>query len=84
MALMTCAIVRKDVSYGRDGGEWLAKKTDLVPVQKCPNCPISALQELFYPRNISHMPVVKLYLHLDLDQIRLFMDGHDLIDHPGV
>jgi hypothetical protein len=34
------------------------------------------LREKFYPRNINHMPAVKFFARLDLDQIDLFMDGH--------
>jgi nitric oxide reductase NorD protein len=34
------------------------------------------LREKFNPRNINHMPAVKFFARLDLDQICLFMDGH--------
>jgi len=32
-------------------------------------CPISALSEKFNPRNITHMPAVKFFVRLDIDQI---------------
>jgi hypothetical protein len=35
--------------------------SDLVPIQKWPICPISALREKFNPRNINYMPVVKFF-----------------------
>jgi hypothetical protein len=38
----------------------------LVPIQKWPICPISALPEKFYPRNINHMSLVKFFGRLDL------------------
>jgi IS5 family transposase len=47
-----------------------------VPIHKWPICPISALYEKFYPRNINHMPPVKFFESLDLDPICLFLDGH--------
>ncbi|XPS88610.1 uncharacterized protein Dvar_66290 [Desulfosarcina variabilis str. Montpellier] len=50
----------------------------LVSVQKWPIFPISALREKFNPRNINHMPVVKFFGRLDLNQIFLFLDGHYL------
>jgi hypothetical protein len=34
------------------------------------------LREKFNPRNINHMPPVKFFPRLDLDQIFLFLDGH--------
>jgi cobyrinic acid a,c-diamide synthase len=40
-----------------------------VPIQKWLICPISALHEKFNPRNINHMPAVKFYARLDLEQI---------------
>ena len=61
------------------------RKNYLVPIKKCPICPISALLEKFNPRNIGHMhpkgtscgaPPVKFFVRLDLDQIFLFLDGH--------
>jgi hypothetical protein len=51
-----------------------------VPIQKWLICPISALREKFNPRNISHMPAVKFSTRLDLEQIILFLDGHQLFD----
>jgi len=48
-----------------------------VSVHKRPIGPISALREKFNPRNIDHMPAVKFFVRLDLDPIRLFVDGHD-------
>jgi hypothetical protein len=39
-------------------------------------CPISALREKFYPRNINYMPPVKFFVRLELDQNRSFLDGH--------
>jgi len=55
-------------------------ETYLVPIHKWPICPISVLCEKFYPRNINHMPAVKFFACLDLDQIFLFLDGHYLRD----
>ena len=55
----------------------------LVPIHKWPICPISALPEKFNPRNINHMPAVKFFARLDLDQICLFLDGHSLATIPG-
>jgi hypothetical protein len=49
-----------------------------VSIHKWPICPISALREKFNPRNINHMPPVKFFVRLDLDQIFLFVDGHEL------
>ncbi len=51
----------------------------LVPIGKWPICPISALSSKFYPRNINHMPAVKFFARLDLDQIFLFLDEHYLL-----
>jgi hypothetical protein len=50
----------------------------LVPIHKWPICPLSAFYEKFNPRNINHMPAVKFLARLDLDQICLFLDGHQL------
>ena len=50
-----------------------------MSIQKWLICPISALREKFYPRNINYMPVVKFFARLDLDQIFLFLDGHYLV-----
>jgi hypothetical protein len=52
---------------------------EFVPIHKWPICPISALREKFNPRNINHMPPVKFFVRLDLDQICLFVDGHEFI-----
>jgi glycosyltransferase involved in cell wall biosynthesis len=52
--------------------------TQLVPIHKWPIFPISALRSKFYPRNINHMPPVKFLASLDLEQIWLFLDGHQL------
>ncbi len=60
----------------------------LVPIHKWLICPISdsifGLCEKFYPRNINHMPAVKFFACLDLDQIcngaPPFLDGHYLVD----
>jgi hypothetical protein len=48
----------------------------IVPIHKWLFCPISALREKFYPRNINYMPPVKFFARLDLDQNRSFLDGH--------
>jgi hypothetical protein len=50
--------------------------SELVPIHKWPIWPISVLHEKFNPRNINHMPAVKFFVRLDLNQICLFMDGH--------
>jgi hypothetical protein len=59
---------------------------ELVSIQKWLICPISALREKSNPRNINHMPVkdpepfigaVKFSTRLDLEQIILFLDGHE-------
>jgi hypothetical protein len=51
----------------------------LVPIHKWLICPISdsitGLCEKFYPRNINHMPAVKFFACLDLDQIGHFWMG---------
>jgi hypothetical protein len=47
-----------------------------VSIHKWPICPLSALREKFNPRNINHMPPVKFFVRLDLEQICLFLDGH--------
>jgi hypothetical protein len=49
-----------------------------VSIRKWPIRPISALRENFNPRNINHMPAVKFFGRLDLDQIILFPDGYEL------
>jgi len=40
----------------------------LLSINKWPICPISALCEKFYPLHSNHMPVVKFFASLDLDQ----------------
>jgi flagellar biosynthesis protein FlhB len=52
-------------------------RDELVPIHKWPICPISALCEKFYPLHYNHMPVVKFFASLDLDQICLFLDEHE-------
>jgi hypothetical protein len=42
------------------------------------------LREKFNPRNINHMPAVKFFARLDLDQICLFLDAHKAICTPCV
>jgi hypothetical protein len=42
------------------------------------NLPDIGVARKFYPRNIKHMPAVKFFARLDLDQICLFLDGHKL------
>jgi hypothetical protein len=54
-------------------------KYELVSIHKWPICPISALREKFNPRDINHMPAVKFFTRLDLDQICRFLDGHELV-----
>jgi hypothetical protein len=48
----------------------------LVPIHKWLFSPISLLGENFNPRNISHMPAVKISARLKLDENILFVDGH--------
>jgi predicted CXXCH cytochrome family protein len=50
-----------------------------VPFQKWPICPISALREKFNPRNITHMPPVKFFARLDLEQICHSWKGTNLL-----
>ncbi len=50
----------------------------LLPIQKWPIRPISALHEKFNPRNINYMSVVKFFVRLDLDLICLILDAHYL------
>ncbi len=42
---------------------------DRRPLQNAPFCPISASGSDFNPRNIQHIPVVKILAFLDLGQI---------------
>jgi hypothetical protein len=58
------------------GAKMGVRHRKLVPIQKWLICPISALREKFNPRNINHMPPVKFFVRLDLEQIILFLDGH--------
>jgi hypothetical protein len=37
---------------------------------------ISLLGENFNPRNITHMPAVKIFARLKLDETISFLDGH--------
>jgi len=54
-----------------DGGA-----SEVVPIRKWPIGPISALHKKFNPRDMNDMPAVKFFVRLDLDPIRLFVDGH--------
>jgi hypothetical protein len=56
-----------------------------VFIQKWPICPLSALREKIYPRNIDPLPLedpelligaVKFFEGLDPNPIGLFLDGH--------
>jgi hypothetical protein len=49
-----------------------------VPVQKWLFSPISALGENFNPRNINHMPAVKIFTRLELNENISFLNGHQL------
>jgi len=53
--------------------------TELVLTHKRPICPISALLEKFNPQNINQMPAAKFYARLDLEQICLILDEHELV-----
>jgi hypothetical protein len=55
------------------------REDQLAPIHKWLICPISALREKFNPRNIIHMPAVKFSARLDLEQIILFVDGHQFV-----
>jgi hypothetical protein len=48
----------------------------LAPIQKWLFSPISLLGENFDPRNITHMPAVKISARLKLDENISFLDGH--------
>jgi hypothetical protein len=50
-----------------------------VPIHKWLFSPISLLGGNFNPRNITHMPAVKISARLKLDENILFLDGHRLI-----
>jgi hypothetical protein len=49
-----------------------------MPIHKWLFCPIAALYEKFYPRNINDMPPDKFFARLDLDRNPLFLDGHEV------
>jgi len=49
-----------------------------VPIQKWLFSPISVLGEIFNPRNINHMPAVKIFARLELNENISFLDGHQL------
>jgi hypothetical protein len=49
-----------------------------VSIQKWLFSPISLLGGNFNPRNINHMPVVKISARLKLDENISFLDGHKL------
>ena len=49
-----------------------------MSVQKRKFSPISALGKNFSPRNIIHMPVVKIFARLELDETFSFLGGHEL------
>jgi hypothetical protein len=51
----------------------------LVPIHKWLFSPISALGKNFNPRNINHMPAVKISARLELDETISFLDGHELL-----
>ena len=68
----------EEAGPGRFIRERYVRTIYLVPIHKWLICPISALRSKFYPRNIRHMPAVKFFARLDLDQIFRFLDGHYL------
>jgi hypothetical protein len=47
----------------------------LLSIQKWLFSPISALGKNFNPRNINHMPAVKIFARLELDETISFLDG---------
>jgi len=58
-----------------DGKEYVVTDTDTIlfrfngePLAKWPMRPTYALYSKFYPRNISYMPVVKLFTCLDFER----------------
>ncbi|PIE67242.1 MAG: hypothetical protein CSA23_05165 [Deltaproteobacteria bacterium] len=54
-----------------------------MTIRKWPICPISALYDFYYPRNINQMPSVIIFVSLDLDIICLSLDRHELkLFHP--
>jgi hypothetical protein len=42
-----------------------------------PDPGVAVYREKFNPRNIEHMPAVKFFARLDLEQILLFLDGNE-------
>ena len=42
------------------------------------NLPDIGVAQKFNPRDIIHIPAVKFFVRLDLSQICLFLDGHEL------
>jgi hypothetical protein len=66
-------------SAAQKGSIQIIAGIELVPIHKWPIRSISALHEKFNSRNISHMSPVKSFARLDLEQICLFMDGHELV-----
>jgi hypothetical protein len=56
---------------------------EIVRIHKWPFFPIPAFWSKFFPRNISHMPVVTFLERLDLDPIFLFPDGHEMGEFPA-
>ena len=54
------------------------KSNELVPIHKWLFSPISLLDGNFNPRNIAHMPAVKISVRLEIDENISFMDGHEL------
>jgi hypothetical protein len=57
-------------------GTTIWPKDKLVPIHKWPFSPISMLGGNFNPRNITHMPAVKISARLKLDENISFLDGH--------
>jgi hypothetical protein len=53
-------------------------RSKLVSIHKWLFSPISLLGGNFNPRNISHMPAVKISARLQLDDNISFLDGHEL------
>ena len=53
-----------------------AKMISLSSIHKWLFSPISLLGGNFNPRNINHMPAVKISARLELDENISFMDGH--------
>jgi len=50
----------------------------LVPIRKWLFCPISAPGSNFNPRNITYIPVGKIFAFLELEQNISFLNGHYL------